>query len=315
MFDKIESWLKQFTFFRQFLFLTKKYSFIGLDGASIYFVGRFFATSIINGDLNNRAASIAFSFFLAIFPGIIFLFTLIPIIPIDNFQETLLDNLHKVLPPGIKNVAMDTIQDLIETPRGGLLSLNFVLTLYFATNGIYSLMDQFNNTYLFQERRNFLKQRLIAFGLVIICTLLLIIAIFLISFSGSIVDYLLSIGILNEGVGVWMISIGKYSIAFLLFYFVIAFLYYFGPAKRKRWKFFSAGSSVATIFLILTTVAFGYYVKNLSQYNKIYGSIGTIMIVMLWFQLNAIIMLIGFELNAAISKAKETSMSTIKQES
>jgi membrane protein len=176
-------------------------------------------------------------------------------------------------------------------------------------------MDQFNNTYLFKERRNFLKQRKIAFVLVIICTLLLIIAIFLISFSGTIVDYFLEIGIVNQGVGLWLVSIGKYTIAFLLFYFVIAFLYYFGPAKRKRWKFFSAGSSVATVFLILTTLAFGYYVKNLSQYNKIYGSIGTIMIVMLWFQLNAIIMLIGFELNAAISKAKETARGVIKEAS
>lgn len=310
MFEKFESWLKQFTFFRQFLFVTKKYSFFGLDGASVYFVGRFFATSIINGDLNNRAASIAFSFFLAIFPGIIFLFTLIPIIPIEDFQETLLMNIEQVLPIGVKNIAMDTITDLIETPRGGLLSLNFILTLYFATNGIYSLMDQFNNTYLFNERRNFIKQRLIAFALVLISTLLLIIAIFLISFSGTFVNYLVDIGLLAKGLSVWIVTIGKYSIAFLLFYFVIAFLYYFGPAKRKRWKFFSAGSSVATVFLILTTLAFGFYVKNLNQYNKIYGSIGTIMIVMLWFQLNAIIMLIGFELNAAISKAKEEGRPT-----
>lgn len=304
MIEKLKAKILNIYSVRLLIYLTKKYSFIGLDSASIYFVARFFITSISRGDLNNRAASIAFSFFLAIFPGIIFLFSLIPIIPIDNFQETLMTQITQVLPRGVSEVALETIDDLINTPRGGILSLNFVLALYFATNGIYSLMDQFNNTYLFQEKRNFIKQRLISLGLVIISTVLLIVSIFLISFSSDFLNYALEKNFINEGVENVLFVVGKYFVSFCLFYFTIAFIYYLGPARKDRWKFFSAGTSVATVSLIVTSLAFGYYVSNLSQYNKIYGSIGTIMIVMLWFHLNSFIMLVGFELNAAISKAK-----------
>lgn len=305
MLKKWEEKLSALRWVRILKYLAKKYSFIGLDGASIYFVARFFVVSIYEGDLSNRAASIAFNFFIAIFPGIIFIFSLIPMIPIDNFQETLMLNIEELLPPGVKKIALKTIDDLINTPRGGVLSLNFLLATYFATNGIYALTDQFNNTFLFQEKRNFIKQRLIALVLVFISTILLIIAILLTIISSEIVNYALDHNFISDGWGLALFALVKYGFSFSLFYFVIAFIYYFGPAKRKRWKFFSAGTSVATVFLILTSIAFGYYVSNISQYNKIYGSLSTIMIVMLWFFLNSLILLIGFELNAAIVKAKE----------
>lgn len=287
-----------------FVGLTKKISIPGFDKVPIYYVLYFFSQALFKGALTTRAASVSFSFFIAIFPGIIFLFTLIPIIPIPGFQETLLQQITGALPTGVKEITYSTIVDLINTPREGLLSFNFVLALFFATNGIFSLIEEFNNTALFSEKRNYFTQRLVALFLVIILTILVITAIALVMFSGFAVDYALEMGLVGEGLGVFMVYVAKWLTVFLLYYFAISFLYYLGPAKRKTWQFFSPGSSLATLLVILTSVAFSYYVSNLNQYNKIYGSIGTILIVMLWININSYLLLIGFELNASIKKAR-----------
>ncbi|MFT6716820.1 MAG: membrane protein [Saprospiraceae bacterium] len=283
---------------------TKRFSMLGFDKVPLYYVVRFLASALFNGSLSRRAASVSFSFFLAIFPGIIFLFTLIPIIPVDGFQETLLLQLDEVLPAGIKEITHDTIVDLISTKRGGLLSFNFFLALLFATNGIFSLTDEFNNTALFNEKRNYFKQRLIAVGLFGILTVLLLTAIALVIFSGQFIGYLLLEGYVTKGLELYLVYAADWLSIFLLYYFAISFLYYLGPAKRKTWQFFSPGSSLATILMIITSVLFSYYVNNLNQYNKIYGSIGTILIVMLWININSFVLLIGFELNASVKKAR-----------
>lgn len=303
IFEKIKHFLLYNRVVALFIVFTKKYSLLGFDKVPMYYVGKFFARALFNGAISSRAASVSFSFFLAIFPGIIFLFTLIPMIPVDGFQETLLAQLDSALPAGIQEITHETIVDLINTPREGLLSFNFVLALFFATNGIFSLTDEFNNTYLFSEKRNYFKQRLVAVVLLFILTLLLLTAISLVIFSSEVIEYALNENLISKGIEVYVVYIANGLIVFLLYYFAISFLYYLGPAKRKSWQFFSPGSSLATIMLVLTTFAFSYYVNNLNQYNKIYGSIGTILLVMLWININAFVLLIGFELNASIKKA------------
>lgn len=289
--------------FARVIAFTKKFVLPGFDKVPLYYVVKFFAHALFNGALSSRAASVSFSFFLAIFPGIIFLFTLIPIIPIDGFQETLLTALDGALPAGVKEITHETIVDLINTPREGLLSFNFLLAMFFATNGIFSLTDEFNNTALFAEKRNYFMQRLVALILVVILTILLFTAITLVIFSDQAISYLVEEGIITKGSEILAYLINWFSI-FLLYYFAISFLYYLGPAKRKSWQFFSPGSTFATLLLILTSLAFSYYVNNLNNYNKIYGSIGTILIVLLWININSFVLLIGFELNASIKKAR-----------
>lgn len=300
----IKSFIKKIPIVAFFIKTTKKISLVGFDHVPLYYVMRFLASALVNGSLSSRAASVSFSFFLAIFPGIIFLFTLIPVIPVEGFQETLLTQLDEVLPAGIKEVTHETIVDLISTKRVGLQSFNFFLALLFATNGIFSLTDEFNNTSLFNEKRNYLKQRLVAVGLLVILTTLLLSAITLVVFSEHFFEYLLANQFLSEGVDFYLVYAVDWITIFLLYYFAISFLYYLGPAKRKTWQFFSPGSSLATILMVITSVLFSYYVNNLNQYNKIYGSIGTILIVMLWININSFVLLIGFELNAAVKKAR-----------
>lgn len=165
-------------------------------------------------------------------------------------------------------------------------------------------MTQFNNTNLFQEKRVWWKKRLIAMFLVLILTVILFSGVILISFTKEILAYFFSDSWMGDSVNWIYINFIRWIIVVALFYFAISFLYYFGPAKRKNWKFFSAGSSTATVLIILSSLGFSYYVNHFSQYNAIYGSIGTIIIVMLFFQLNSFVLLLGFELNASIRKGR-----------
>ena len=278
----------------------KENSLPGFDKVPVYSVAKFFIEAMSKGTLGTRSASLAFNFFLAIFPGILFLFSLIPFIPIHGFFDTLLLNLEGVLPKSIKEPVLQTLHDLIDNEREGFLIFNIVLALYFASNGLDNLMTQFNNTNLFQEKRDWWKKRLIAIVLVLLLSMLTVSAVVLISFTKQIMGLLIDMDLINKSVNWFFVNAGRWIIVVLLFYIAISSLYYFGPAKRRKWKFFSVGSTTATILIILSSLGFSYYINHFSQYNAIYGSIGTVIIVMLYFQLNSFILLLGFELNASI---------------
>lgn len=279
---------------------SKRKSLPGFDKVPVYYVSKFFIEAVSRGTLGTRSASLAFNFFLAIFPGILFLFSLIPFIPIHGFFDTLLLNLEGVLPKSVKEPVLQTLHDLINNEREGFLIFNIVLALYFASNGLDNLMTQFNNTNLFQEKRDWWKKRLIAIVLVLLLSILTVSAVVLISFTKQIMGLLIDMDLINKSVNWFFVNAGRWIIVVLLFYLAISSLYYFGPAKRRKWKFFSVGSTSATILIILSSLGFSYYINHFSQYNAIYGSIGTVIIVMLYFQLNSFILLLGFELNASI---------------
>jgi membrane protein len=247
-----------------------------------------------------RASAVSFNFFLAIFPSIIFIFTLIPYIPIDNFQEKLLSLLEEVMPYNAYQAAKETILDIVTNQRGGLLSIGFISALYFSTNGFNALITAFNATYHDIETRSALQQRLVSLYLVIISILLFTLAIGLIILS----EIGLNI-ILKEGeVLYYLVMAGRWVILFGLFYCMISFTYFLGPAKQSRRKFASPGSFFATIFSVLTSVGFTYYVNHFGQYNKLYGSIGTLIVILLWIYFNSLVILLGFDLNASIAKAQ-----------
>jgi len=303
MFKNIENKIKNSSIVNNLIKITKERSLPGLGNVPVYYVGYYFTNTLKNGALATKASSLAFNFFLAIFPAILFLFSLIPFVFSGDFLLTLLDQIRTVLPEAVKSEVMETLSDFSEKQEG-VLFFNILLALYFASNGIVNLMTQFNSTYLFQEKQVWWKQRLMALGLVIILTVLILTAVILTSFTHLFMEYAIDQGYINDATNWILINTSRWIIVFALFYFAISFLYYFGPAKRKSWNFFSAGSSVATLMIILSSVAFSIYVTHFSRYNAIYGSIGTIVIIMLYFQLNSFILLLGFELNASIRKGK-----------
>lgn len=288
---------------------SKKIVLPGFDRLPVYDVAIFFFRGIGKGALTMRASALAFNFFLAIFPAVIFLFTLIPYLPIENFREELFIRLGLLLPEEAYVLAISTIDDLVSTPRGGLLSFGFLMALYFATNGINAMMDAFNQSIHIAEKRSFIHQQLISILLVFIQSFLLIIAIALLAFGQLTLDFLNEKGIIESGISIFLLTAGQWVTIAALFYFAISFLYYFGPSIKGRWKFLSAGSSLATILMIIVSLGFAFYVNNFGQYNKVYGSIGTLIVIMLWIQFNSIILLIGFELNASIRNAKHKHFS------
>jgi len=284
---------------------SKKLVIPGFDGLPLYDVALFFMKGIVKGSITSRAASLSYKFYLALFPAIIFFFSIIPYLPIPGFQDNLLAILYNVLPPTTYDVVHDTVFDIITRQRGGLLSLGFLLTLYFATNAVNGIIEAFNDTYHSLETRSVVKQRLVSLMLVFILSLVIIIATTLIIGGAAFVNYLQSVHLIKDSWIYYLILVGNWLIVVSMLFFGISFLYYFGPAKKGRYRFISAGATLATILSIATSVAFNYYIINFSKYNTLYGSIGTLIIMLLWINFNAVILLIGFELNAGISEARK----------
>lgn len=285
--------------------LSKKLVLPGFDGLPLYNVTGFFVKGLYEGYITSRASAISFNFFLAIFPSLIFLFTIIPFIPIENFQTTLLGLIHDFIPNTAYETVKETVEDIVTRPRGGLLSIGFILTLYFSTNGINSLMEAFNNTYHTIETRTVFRQRLISTLLVFILSVLLIISIGLMTLGPILLSVIIPEKILEStfySILIWFLT---WIVTIATLFFAISFIYYLAPARRRDFRFISAGSSLATFLVILTTLGFNFYVDNFAKYNILYGSIGTLMIVLLWIYFNAISLLIGFELNASIYNAKK----------
>jgi membrane protein len=208
------------------------------------------------------------------------------------------------LPSGAYDATQETLEDLIKNQNGGLLSFGFLFALFLSTDGMHSVISSFNLSIHANETRNFFKIRLIAVILVFIITLLLVLSIALIVFSEVVIDYLEKANILNDAFFVYALIVGKWIITLALFFFAFSFIYWLGPDSKNRFRFFNAGSTFATFFSILISSGFAFYVNNFGNYNKLYGSIGTVMVVMLWMYFNAIVLLLGFELNASISALK-----------
>lgn len=287
-----------------FIRLLRRIVLPGFDGIPLFTVLKFFVKGLFEGRLTIRASAISFDFFLAIFPSILFFFTIIPFVPIDNFQPTLLKMLEDVIPSTLWTLVSSTLEDIITRPRSDLLSIGFVLALYFSTNGVNSIIEGFNSTFHGLESRPWWKQRLVSIFLVFVISFLVIIAISLFIIGGYVMKFLVREGILTNSFTIVIIHMVRWILIVSIFLFSISFLYYFAPAKKREFRFISAGSTFATILMILTTWGFNFYIENFSRYNALYGSIGTLLIFLLWIYFNSNILLIGFELNASIKSAK-----------
>ena len=283
---------------------TKKIRPIGLSGLSIYDISSFFYKGLIEGAITTRASSLAFNFFLAFFPAIIVLFTLIPYIPVDGFQETLMDILMNILPPSTNEITLETLDDIINNQRGGLLSLGFVLAIYFSTNGINSLIEAFNASYHISKTESVLKQRFLSLVITFTLTIILIFTIALIIFGQFIINYLIEYEFINSNEKI-LFNLAKWFILISMLFLGISTIFNLGPSLKNKWRTFSPGAIFSTVFIIVTSLGFTYYIDNFGQYNKIYGSIGTLIIILLWIYFNAIILLTGFEINASIINAKK----------
>lgn len=300
---------KLYTIWEKILAKAKKVTFPGFDGMALYDVMVFFWRSIVDGALSTRASAIAFSFFVALFPAIIFLFTLIPYIPIDNFQDELFLLIKDMVPETTFMAIKETVMDILTRQRGDLLSLGFFMALIFSTNGFASIMTAFDASLHSFERRTWIGQRLIAILLLMIMSVLLTVAIALITYGQTFINYLVESDILKDHFTIYVLSVAKWIVVLLLFFIANSFLFYLAPAKKTKWRFISAGGTLSTILNVVTFQGFSFYINRFGQYNKLYGSIGTLLVILLLMYLISMILLIGFELNASINEAVKQSKS------
>jgi len=274
----------------------------GFEGLSIYDLLELYVLGIVKGTLTTRAGAIAFSFFTAIFPFLLFVIILIPYIPIANFQAEFLEFLNSFLPPQTSEFFMSNIFDNIKGGSGtGLLSSVFLLSMLLMANGVNAVFSGFENSYHEQLTRNVFQQYLYALGIALILAILVLLTV---AFFGYTQIYIITP--LNDALEtekataeLW-ISVVKYLFFILMVYLATATLYYFGTKEGRHTRFFSIGALLTTLLIILTSYLFGVYIDNFSQYNKLYGSIGALLILLLYLWLNSNILLLGYELNASL---------------
>lgn len=304
--------LLNFNFYRKFVKWTKSVVLPGFGTLSIYEVVEALMYEVTEDYLLNKASSLAFNFMLALFPAIIFLFTLIPYIPIDDFQEALLRLLESILPRNAYMALETTIKDIIKNQNVSLLSIGFLSALFFATNGVNTLMQAFNNSSLVIEKRTWFRRRMIALNLTIVISISLIMAIGIMIAGQDLIKMVQNQLGSESSFWKYLLILLQWIIIVTLFFTTISLLYKYGPSHKLKWSFMSPGAVLATVLAVLTSLGFTYYINNFSSYNKIYGSIGTLIVVMIWLYINSLILLIGFELNASIDLSKR-SIKVVKQ--
>lgn len=279
---------------------SKQIKFPGTKGLSAYEVISNFIKGLSKGSLNIRATSIAFHFLLALGPAIIFLLGLIPYLPIRNFQQGLMEILMEVIP---KN-SYAALEMLLQDKHNGLQIFGFLVTLFFVQKGINGILEAFNATYHSMETRQWMDRRLVAVGLVAILFVLVTLAAILLFFSNLGIKYLYMHGIIMDYGNYMLLQLGKWIVILTLTFLAISFLYYLAPSRKTRWRFFTPGSILATLLSIITSIGFSYFVNHFAPFNRFFGSIGTLIAVMLWMNFNALALLAGFELNVSIRNAR-----------
>jgi len=273
----------------------------GFKGVSLYQVIAFVIGEANKYDITTRANSMAFSFFIALFPAIIFLFTLIPYLPISfDFLEAFKGSTNNILPHEAHRFFFEMLDGVIAIDRTGLRSVGFFLALFFSSSGMLTLMTGFDKTYPAFAKRSFLKKRFVALNLTILIAALFIVSLILIVFGKQLLMAGMS-HIQDEFVSKSLIYVLRLFVTFIVIYTGITSIYRWGPSMVKKVAYWNPGALVATSFSILTSLIFAYFVNQFGRYNEIYGSIGALIVIMIWMQINAFIIIIGFELNASIA--------------
>lgn len=276
----------------------------GFEGLSLYSVAAFFIEGLQKGALTTRAAAISFRFFLAVFPVIIMLLSLIPIIPINDFQENLFLSIKDFFPGDTFSLVEATVEDLLNKSHTTVFSIGFILSVFYASNSVNAILLGFNESHNIADKGNVLIIRLASVLLMLILGIFIFVAVVLIIFSGVAFDWLVAKQLISEE-NVLLLQLAKWVISLLLIYMSITILYNVGDFEHRKWKTFSAGATLTTLLLIVTSLGFAWFVNNFASYNKLYGSIGTFLLLLIWLNLNSTILLIGFELNTSIMRAKD----------
>ncbi|TCI91881.1 YihY/virulence factor BrkB family protein [Tenacibaculum sp. M341] len=303
MSKEIEQSLEKIPVINWLVVLGKKIKIPGLEGMSLYDVIEMYVIGIVRGALTTRAGGIAFSFFMAIFPFLLFILTLLPYIPVEGFQTTLFDLMREGLPPKTFDAVDGVIKDILNNQYGGLLSFGFLGSIFLMTNGVNAIFGGFEYSYHVKEFRNVFKAYIVSLAVSLLMCFFLIITVSLIILYQIALIRINKIGWFDTD-ELNLFYLGRGLIFLIMIYTIVALLFRYGTKQGSNIKFFSPGAILTTVVSLFTFYLFGIYVVKFAKYNQLYGSIGTLLILMLFVWLNSIILLLGFELNAAIYQLK-----------
>ncbi len=288
----------------------KKIKLPGFEGLSIYDLLEMYVIGIVQGALTTRASAIAFSFFTAIFPFLLFIIILIPYIPFEGFQVQFLAFLDTFLPPQTSEFFNQNIFENISTnSQGSLLSTVFLLSMFLMANGVSAVFSGFEHSYHDQLTRNFFNQYLYALGVALILAFLVVLTVGVLGYTQIYIVQPLYENISGEDIesskaGLFWLNTAKFIFSTIMVYVATATLYFFGTKEGRQSKFFSIGAFFTTLLILLTSYLFGLYIENFSQYNELYGSIGALLILLFYLWLNSNIILLGYELNASLQQLR-----------
>jgi membrane protein len=292
---------------------SKKIILPGFDGVPLFDVIKFFKEQIRRVGLTERASAVSYNFIMSIPPSCLFLFTLIPQLPFirkGQIKRQLHSIIRDIIPADTYNKGIITFVDsFFKEDHIALLSFGFLLLIFFASNGMMGLMRSFNKNYIGFEKRTGLKTRIVAIKLTTIIMGLILACLLLLIAQNAVLKWL---GIQNTLV-LTLIGVARWLFIVTLIFYAIAFIYKYAPAIQKRWKLISPGSILATFLSILTTLGFSIFVNNFGKYNALYGSIGTIIVLMIIIYINSLVLLIGYELNVSIHSIKAMATERQKQ--
>jgi membrane protein len=281
---------------------------LGDPSKNLYELGRIFLLQLQKDNINERAGSMAFSFTISLFPLLIFLLNLIPYMQ-DFFPyittQNILNFVAEILPGEIYSQTEGTIMDIVSKPRQSLLSFGFFFALFASTQGAMSMMSSFNSVYQTKENRSFLQSRGIAVSIVLILALTVFAASTVMIIGNIFISRLDEMQLFNSGFMYFLFSSLKFLILLLMFYIATAFIFRFAPAVHDKWRFFSIGARLAGVLITLGFYGFTFYLNNFASYNKLYGSIGTLIALMLWLYITSMIVLVCFEVNVSLDLIDE----------
>lgn len=290
------------------LILARKIVLPGFRGVNLYDVGKFFINGMVKSSISLRANSISYSFIIAFVPAVLFLFALIPYIPVEDLEQNIMLTLEQIIPYEAFVLLKSTIEDIITNQQTGLLSISFLVSMYFASNGVIAIMNAFNISSHSIESRSMFQKYLISFLLVFILAFNMIVSGAALAVTSVIIYFMEEKGLIGDDFTLLLLKAGQWLIILLTSLVAFSSIYYLAPAKKRIFPFFSAGSVLASLLSVVSFKLFTVFINNFSNYNKFYGSLGAMIMIIVWINLTALMLLIGFELNASIYRAKQTKM-------
>lgn len=307
-----ENTLKKIPVLRQLVLLFQNIKLPWLEGVSLYELIEFYLSGILQGGISYRAAAIAFSFFMALFPFTLFILNLIPYIPIEGFQEDFIGFVQQNVPPTTFDAIEVIINDILHNSHSGLLSTGVILSVFLMTNGVNAVMSGFETSLHIHVKRPYFRQYFVALLISMLLTFLLIITVSSIIILEVIIQRTIIQDVLSSRVSeqISLLQFGRYLFLIVMILLATAILFKYGIKQSKKKRLFTIGTVFTTFLIILSSYFFGIWVVKFSKYNELYGSIGTLLVVMFYLWINCMILLLGFELDASIAKLKRNPTET-----